>query len=43
MGSTVVLLFGPAVAQLAGIPSGKTMRMGEAMGRLGTGGIAPLP
>jgi phosphatidylserine decarboxylase len=43
MGSTVVLLFGPAVAQLEAIACGKTMRLGEAMGRLGAGGIAPLP
>lgn len=43
MGSTVVLLFGPAVAHLDAIASGRSMRLGESIGRLGAGGIAPLP
>jgi phosphatidylserine decarboxylase len=42
MGSTVVLLFGPAAVELASIASGTTMRLGQRLGELrGTGATAP--
>jgi phosphatidylserine decarboxylase len=37
MGSTVVLLFGPQVAELENIAPGATMRLGQQLGRLGPG------
>lgn len=37
MGSTVILLFGPAVADLAAIASGTTMRLGQKLGELRAG------
>jgi phosphatidylserine decarboxylase len=36
MGSTVILLFGPGVAELERIDSGATLRLGQRLGRLGT-------
>jgi phosphatidylserine decarboxylase len=35
MGSTVVLLFGPGVAQIESIACGATMRLGQRLGRIG--------
>lgn len=37
MGSTVILLFGPAAVTLADLPSGATMRLGQRLGEINPG------